>query len=402
MLDLSQAPHPAHANLAWDAFENVQGPLISGSKSKAASQHRLGSRWLPTPVGRSAKGRRVVAICCGLAVVTVALADFLTGYELQFSVFYLLPTASATLLVGSRVGIFFSLLAVALSLAGDLASGVDYRNDLALLWNLLITAIFYLVAVFLVTELREFQFGLEDAVTRRTADLQREIAERSRVESMLLDVSEREQRRVGHDLHDTLCQHLTATAIAAQVLSGRLQAADRREYQASVEKLVGMLEAGIDQSRSLARGLAPVELDAEGLMTALADLARTTSDEYGVSCIFQLPQQVLLNESRVTIHLFRIAQEAVRNAVRHGQAKTILIRLTQETTGVRMLVSDNGRGFDTSRPPGDGMGLSIMRYRAGMIPARIDISSSSKGVRVLVETSDQSSTKAPNDLRLNA
>lgn len=354
-------------------------------------QHKLPvlkSRWLPSPIGRSTGSQRHIAVACGTAVLLVALLDFLTGYELLFSVFYLLPTGFATWLVGLRSGVCFSLLAVVLSQGGDLASGVGYDSDLALLWNFIISSIFYLAVVLLVNELRSIHTNLEGIVARRTSDLQREIEERSRVEAMLLEVSEREQRRVGNDLHDSLCQHLTATAMAAQILTRNLENSSEARA-AEAERLVTMLEESISLSRSLARGLAPVELDAEGLMTALAELSRTTSNDHGVDCRLLLPEQVLINDSSATVHLFRIAQEAVRNAIRHGGAKKIEIRLTQEPDRVRLSIEDDGSGFDPNAVAGDGMGLSIMRYRAGMIPASFGIERLGRGMRVSVEKRDE-------------
>ena len=348
----------------------------------------LESRWLPSPIGRSTGSQRHIAVACGTAVLLVALLDFLTGYELLFSVFYLLPTGFATLLVGLRSGVFFSLLAVVLSQGGDLASGVGYDSDLALLWNFIISSIFYLAVVLLVNELRSTHINLEGIVARRTSDLQREIEERSRVEAMLLEVSERGQRRVGNDLHDSLCQHLTATAMAAQILSRNLESSSGTRA-AEADRLVTMLEQSIGLSRSLARGLAPVELDAEGLMTALAELAKTTSSDQGVDCRLILPEQVLINDSSATVHLFRIAQEAVRNAIRHGRAKKIEIRLTQEPDRVRLSIEDDGSGFHPDAVSGDGMGLSIMRYRADMIPATFGIERLQRGMRLFVEKRDE-------------
>lgn len=316
------------------------------------------------------------------ALLLVAGADYLTGYELWFSIFYLLPVSVATWFVGWWAGLGFSAVSVGCSLMGDLASGAHFSSTFVPWWNVLISLSFYTAMVSVLARLRSTQQQLERRVHERTAALRAEMAERERLEVALIEVSEREQRRIGHDLHDSLCQHLTGTALAGQVLCEKL--VERAPEQAGdADRLVGMIEEGIGMARSLARGLAPVELDMQGLMAALRELAQRTSLRERLECRLEMPAPVLLQDARATTQLFRIAQEAVGNAMRHSSARHIRIGLQQRDDGIEMTVEDDGKGLP-QKIEGGGMGLSIMRHRAEMIGAAFDIERLARGTRVRV------------------
>ena len=329
--------------------------------------------------------RRLWLTASLLWLAGVAAADYLTGFELWFLFFYLVSVSVATWTTGWGAGLLLSVLSVGVSLAGDLASGARYANALVPWWNALIALSFYLAMVAALTFLRASRDQLERRVQERTRELRHEIAERERLERALLEVSEREQRRIGHDLHDSLCQHLTGTALAGQVLREKLVARDLDEAR-DAERLVGMVEDGIGLARSLARGLAPVELDTQGLMAALRELARTTSAHSPLSCRLDLPDPVLLNDPEATTQLFRIAQEAVRNAVRHSRGREVIIGLHQNRLGVRITIQDDGVGLSQVVPDSGGMGLSIMRHRAAMIGAAFAVECLERGTRVSVQT----------------
>lgn len=321
----------------------------------------------------------------GLLFGAVALVDYWTGYELWFSIFYLAFIGWATWDRGPLAGVVVAAASVAISLVGDLASGARYGSPLVPWWNVLISLSFYLAMVLVLHRLRGSQRGLERLVEERTAALREEMAERTRLEQALLEVSEREQRRIGHELHDSLCQHLTGTAFAAQVLSGTLSAAGRSEA-AAADHLVTMVEEGIELSRRLARGSAPLELDGEGLVEALRELAATTSALSGLNCQVQVEGPVWVNRSESATHLFRIAQEAVRNAVKHAEAHQIVIRLAEGVGGVSLVVEDDGVGLPENWPRQGGMGIHIMRYRATMAGADLLVEALRPGTRVTART----------------
>ncbi len=336
---------------------------------------------------------RLMAEALGL-VALVAVADYLTGYEISFSIFYLAAIALATWFVGVRFALLVSVISVLCWLVGDLAAGAVYSTHFVPVWNAAIMLSFYLVVVRVLSSLRSLQDKLEAKVRERTVALTNEMATRERLEKELLAVSEREQRRIGHDLHDSLCQHLTGAALAGQVLGEKLAAKSQPEA-AEAGRVVTLIEEGIELARSLARGLAPVELDAEGLMTAFHELAKNTTERFKVDSRFEAPHPVLINDSATAMHLFRIAQEAVSNALKHGRAKQVMIGLTHSLDGIRLTVQDDGSGLPDPLPEKRGMGLNIMRHRAAMIGATIDIRRLRQGTMVDCLLPGDEETDAP-------
>ncbi len=307
-----------------------------------------------------------------LMVVMVGFIDYATSPQFSFSVFYLMAVGIAAWFVGRGFACFISMFSVAVSLAGDLAKGSRYPNPLVPVWNESIVLAFYFVVVWLLARLRSLTQELEARVRERTAALSDEIAERERVERELLEVSEREQRRIGQDLHDSLCQHLTATALAGQVLEEKLSARHLPEA-AHAGDVVELVEEGIALSRKLAKGLHPIEMGQEGLMQALEELAANSSDLFKISCRFECDSPVLVRDPAASGHLYRIAQEAVSNAIKHGKPGNIVIELESLEEGIALRVSDDGAGLPEPLPKNSGLGLRIMAHRAGMIGARFEV-----------------------------
>jgi signal transduction histidine kinase len=308
-----------------------------------------------------------------LTVATVGVTDYLTGYELSFSSFYLLGVSLATWFVGTWFGGLVSVVAIIISLGGDLASGARFSDPRILYWNGAIGLFSYLIVVWLLSSLRALQLGLEQRVQERTAALTEEMAERGRLEKEILEIVEREQRRIGHDLHDSLGQHLTATALAGEVLSEKLSTRSLSEA-ADARKVVALVEEGITLARNLARGLHPVELDGEGLMSAIREMAVTASERFKMGCVLECNTPVIIEDTTAATNLYRIAQEALANAIRHGQASHVSIQLGAEGDLLTLSVVDDGAGLpEPPLPKGPGLGIRIMAYRAAMIGAAFDI-----------------------------
>ena len=302
-----------------------------------------------------------------VTVFIVGLVDYATGSEITFSVFYLLAVGLAAWFVGKGFAAFISVFSVVVSLAGDFAAGGHYSSPLVSWWNASIVLAFYLVAVVLLDRLRSLNRDLEARVRQRTTALTEEMTERERVERELLEISDREQRRIGQDLHEQLCQHLTGTALAGQVLEEKLAARSLPEIGPTRTRWLTLIEEGIALSRKLAKGLHPIEMQADGLMQALEELAATTSELFKVSCRFECDSPVLIHEAAVSGHLYRIAQEAFSNAIKHGKARSIIISLETLEEGIALRVQDDGTGLPDLPPKNAGMGLRIMAHRAGMI-----------------------------------
>jgi signal transduction histidine kinase len=312
--------------------------------------------------------RTLAVLATFLIIGGVGIVDYETGWELSFSVFYLLAVGLATWFVGTKFAIFISVLSAAVSLAGDLAAGGRYSSQLVSLWNASIMLAFYFVVVMLLARLRALYGELEARVKQRTIALTDEMAERERIERELLEISEREQRRIGRDLHDSLGQHLTGVALAGQVLEEKLTTQGLPEA-ADANKVVELVEEGISLSRKLAKGLHPVEMEADGLMQALEDLSTISSDLFKVRCRFECDSPVLIRDTAASAHLYRISQEAISNAVKHGKARNITLQLETLDDGIALTVKDDGAGLPDTLPQTAGMGLRIMAHRASIIGA---------------------------------
>jgi PAS domain S-box-containing protein len=196
--------------------------------------------------------------------------------------------------------------------------------------------------------------------------------ERDAVQREVLAIVAREQRQIGQDLHDGVGQELTGLGLMAQSLADRLP-------DGAAEKRVALrLLAGLDtvrqEVRELSRGLIPVQVESRGLAAALDDLAATTAEASGILVTAECPDWVELPDHAAATQLFRIAQEAVSNAVRHGQPSHIHLTLLAEPDGLRLRIRDDGIGIRSVRNENDGLGLRIMRYRAGQIGGDLEIS----------------------------
>ena len=206
-----------------------------------------------------------------------------------------------------------------------------------------------------------------------------DVTERKRLERAILLVSDREQRRIGVDLHDGLGTHLTGVAMMARGLARNLRAG-RTVTAEEMEEMARLLGDGIEQARTLAQGLNPFLLEVRGLTMALRELAANLEAQTGIVCSFEEEPGGVVLSAEQSMHLYRIAQEALTNAARHARPTRIHITLARRDQRYRLKIEDDGRGFQPNGGDGDqgrvsGMGLSIMRYRAEMIGARLHVAS---------------------------
>ncbi len=202
-----------------------------------------------------------------------------------------------------------------------------------------------------------------------------DVTARRRLERQVLEVSDREQARIGQDLHDGLCQHLVSTHFACLRLAQKLTGAEA----AQAGELAQLLEVAVTQSRQIARGLYPVRLKAEGLAVALHELAGTVRKLHGVSCQVDIPVEPKCADTATAIHLYRIGQEAVSNALKHSKAANLVISYRLDNNRATLAVSDDGVGFVVESVPPGGLGLHIMKYRAALIGGTLDVTNAPEG-----------------------
>ncbi len=242
--------------------------------------------------------------------------------------------------------------------------------------------------------LAEHADQLEDLVAERTAELTAahaqlllEAEERKRLEAAVADAIERERERLGSELHDGLLQELTGIGLMLLVLTKRLEAASPAEANEAA-RLSQMLERAHGNARDLAKDFYPVELKQHGLLVALAGVASRSQSRTGVHCSVRANRHATATLSEATaVQLYRIAQEAVRNAIKHAHAKQIFIRLGKRKDAWYLTVRDDGIGLaesssktsSKSSSKSGGMGLRIMQYRAQIIHGTLRVSDDERG-----------------------
>lgn len=242
--------------------------------------------------------------------------------------------------------------------------------------------------------LAEHADQLEDLVAERTAELTAahaqlvlEAEERKRLEAAVADAIERERERLGSELHDGLLQELTGIGLMLLVLTKRLEAASPAEANEAA-RLSQMLERAHGNARDLAKDFYPVELKQHGLLVALAGVASRSQSRTGVHCSVRANRHATATLSEATaVQLYRIAQEAVRNAIKHAHAKQIFIRLGKRKDAWYLTVRDDGIGLaesssktsSKSSSKSGGMGLRIMQYRAQIIHGTLRVVNDERG-----------------------
>jgi len=222
---------------------------------------------------------------------------------------------------------------------------------------------------------------IEISSTQLAADLNlsilRDLTERRNLEREIQEISEREQRRLGQDLHDGLGQSMTGIAFLAKVLQQKLQARQIEEAEAA-GNIASLINEALSQTRRLSRGLCPVVLDSNDIEAALEQLAENLRTLFSISCELHCDPTIKIADNAVAVHLYRIAQEAATNAIKHGHAKYILLSLAGNGSRVILKIKDDGTGFP-SAPKGKGMGLRVMHHRARMIGATISVRQPKEG-----------------------
>ncbi|UCF15630.1 MAG: GAF domain-containing protein [Phycisphaerales bacterium] len=234
--------------------------------------------------------------------------------------------------------------------------------------------------------LREYRHHLEELVQVRTAELTQaneklvqEIEQRKRLEKEILNISEREQRRIGRELHDSIGQQFTGIAFMMKVLEQKL--ANKLPDEATdAEEIKKLVNQAMDQTRGLARGLHSIDLDSGSLTAALQELVNATEKMFGVRCDLKCDELVPVIDAEIATHLYRITQEAITNAIKHGRAKNIQVEFVSGAGKSILTIENDGLDFpEKIEAKNSGMGLQIMDHRADIIGASLEIGKAPNG-----------------------
>lgn len=211
----------------------------------------------------------------------------------------------------------------------------------------------------------------------------RDVTERKELERELLEIDDNERQRIGQDLHDSLGQQLTGISLKLKALTMELRKTACSQSALHAETINGLVKNAIMQTRELARGLIPMKLLTEGIFEALSDQCESFKKLYDVSIDLDYDENVILESSSQENQLYRISQEAVTNAIRHGEATAITIKLENVQREVVMTVIDNGKGI--GQQENVGLGLKIMHWRASLINANLSIRKNPQGSGTIVK-----------------
>lgn len=205
-----------------------------------------------------------------------------------------------------------------------------------------------------------------------------DVTERKNLEKTIINANEKERHAISQELHDGLGTYLTGVAFKSEIM--RLKLKERlSEESRELEEVVNMIHSAIDQTRELARNLCPVDMGGGGLRAAVEDLRMEIEQSSGRSCLLQWDEAAHIGDDLVASNLFYIIKEAVDNAIRHGDARNIIIALTGGAGGITLRIDDDGRGLSDAPEKLEGLGLRIIRYRAWIIGASMEIKKNTGG-----------------------
>ncbi len=313
---------------------------------------------------------------CLLVVAAIGVVDFISGFETSLALFYLAPIAAMTWFKNITWGIAIAAASVAAWVAADIMAGIPH----VLTWNVATGFLAYAIFATTLASLRNALLETHLRVERRTAALNSELAARKKLESEIVAVAERERDRVGRELHDNLCQHLTGTSLIAQGVANEI-AAGNCDVSSAAQRVVDLVNRANNLAREVARGLFSFELQDDGLASAVSSLAREVSRQSNIRCEVSEKLAVPVSKETAT-HVYWIVNEALMNAVRHGSAQNISIELTSRESTLNLTVKDDGKGFSVDSVNGDGIGLRIMKQRAQLASGSLDVTSGVSGTVV--------------------
>ena len=325
---------------------------------------------------------RIGPLVVGLVLLgVVAALDWLTGPKLDFALFYLIPVCFVTWHAGKRFGYAASVVCAAAWLGVDRLTGAKSADPLLVQWNLLMRLVFFSGSVLLLSGWRNVERRLSTMVEQRTSALRNLAAQLSAAEDA-------ERRKLAYDMHDALAQALSL--IKMNLDSAQLEAADPAARERRLSSCGAMIDEVIRQTRTLMFDLHPAMLDDLGLVPTLQWYAAEFRQRSGAELVVTEhgPRRPL--PVATTNYLFRALKELLGNAVRHGRAAEIVVAVHWESAGVRLVVDDDGCGFDAAavRAPDArrGLGLAGIDERVSSMGGNVVIESKpGQGARVIIE-----------------
>ncbi|MFN2541412.1 MAG: sensor histidine kinase [Chthoniobacterales bacterium] len=320
--------------------------------------------------------RRWIGIETAALLLAIGTLDLVTGYKFRLLPFYAVPLFVVGWFCGTTAGAVAAVLSGIVWWCANWFGGDPDLQSWIAIWETGRHFGFFLLVAVAAAALRT----KSDIAAARIALLEHS----QRLEHEIVNISEAEQRRIGQDLHDGLCQYLAALTCSARSLEHDLQKLNLSMEAKAAGELAGLLQEAVVQTRDLARGLVPAHVAQLGIVVALESLAQSIRRLHGITCTFRFEGAVPNCDDKTAMHLYRIAQEAISNAMKHGKAKRIAISLDGGEDHLTMRILDDGVGM-----PGfvaTGSGLGIMRYRARISGGQLNIEQLKEGGSIVTCT----------------
>ena len=308
-------------------------------------------------------------------ILVIGFVDYISGYEVSLFIFYGIPIFIIAWACDKERAILTALIAGIVWWWADMEAGHPYLHNWHEGWETIVRLGFFILVAFGSSALKTKQAVVEArlALLEHTQELEHEI----------ISISEREQRRIGQDLHDGLCQFLAGIGCAAASLKSDLAKMNLNAEARVAEELATLLQEAVVQTRNLARGLVPVTMEEVGLASALEELTVSITRLTGTQCLFASSGSTIPLDDSAATHLYRIAQEATNNAMKHGKASRIAVSLSGGAWGANLRIEDDGIGISKTPNTSSGMGLNIMQYRARLSGGELQIEAPAKGGTVV-------------------
>ena len=289
------------------------------------------------------------------ALVVIGVLDFITSYRFRLLPLYAGPIFIVGWFCGKRLGIATALVSAVIWFAANWFNGDPDLHSWVREWEIARHTGFFLLVAWTAAALR----SKNDIAAGRIALLEHS----RRLEHEIVNISEMAQSRIGQDLHDGVCQVLAALSCSATSLRTDLENRNLPVEANTAAELARLLQAAVVETRDLARSLVPAHVSEVGLAVALEALSQSVTRLHRVNCTFELRGREGAGGEVMSTHLYRIAQEAISNAIKHGKARTIGLSLRTTPDDWTLRIIDDGIGISET-PSRSGMGLAVMAYRA--------------------------------------
>jgi signal transduction histidine kinase len=305
----------------------------------------------------------------------IAFYDYSSGYEVSLSILYCVPIFLVAWCCNRKLGLLMALMAGITWWWADVQAGHPYLQSWQEGWEVFVRCGFFIITAIGTAAVKHQR----DASASRIALLEYS----QRLEREIIGISEREQERIGQDLHDGICQHLAALSCSAASLKSDLEGHHLVAEAKVADELAGFLRDAVAQTRNLARGLVPVQMDEAGLASALEELTVSATRLLGICCVYESAGTPLIRDNAAALHLYRIAQEAINNATKHGKATNVLVSLSENGKATTLRIADDGLGISKTATGSNGMGVGLMYYRARLVEGELLIEEPDTGGTVI-------------------